>query len=68
MTLAYNYKKIDENDMLKIKEEINLLKLFLTNQSITLRTPDIYYFSDIKTYVSMFDIYKNRSKKINLFD
>lgn len=55
MTLAYNYKKIkNENEYKRIMTEIEFLKIFLKNQSVTIRTPDIYYFSDMTKYISVF--------------
>lgn len=50
ITLAYKYKNLTENDLHKIKKEIEVLNILIFGQTVELAPPNLYSFSDMKSF------------------
>ena len=51
MTLAYKYKDADHDATQRILQEINILNILLNRQTITIKKPSVYYFSDMEEFI-----------------
>lgn len=51
MTLAYKFKDITKEDTEKIKREIDVLNIILTDQPVVLSHTGLHYFTDMKKFI-----------------
>ena len=51
MTLAYKFKDITKEDIEKIKREIDVLNIILTDQPVVLSHGNLHYFTDMTKFM-----------------
>lgn len=51
MTLAYKFKDLTKEDTEKIKREIDVLNIILTDQPVVLSHGSLHYFTDMKKFI-----------------
>lgn len=53
VTLAYKYKDINDKDLEKIRHEVNILNILFENQTVNIKRPSVYSFSDMTKYTDI---------------